>query len=160
MRYRIHTLIYGQRDRNHWPKVHERGSSWLIEQYGQRNRGFPGGIMAWVRIAGIKGRFYEPDPQPSWHRKHHCEDCHYCQNCSNTRCAVCRQEGDAAVRISMFTSFPQPNPPPYVRDRSHTSRHTCPSSQSTHHGYRVRRSCPHPPPRCDSPAWPLPGGGQ
>ena len=45
--------------------------------------------MPWIKMRGVDGLVYEPEPQPAGQRKHNCRDCFYCQMCSDARCAVC-----------------------------------------------------------------------
>jgi hypothetical protein len=47
-------------------------------------------MMNFVRIAGLPGKVYVPEPRPGEARKHACPDCHCCQMCSEERCRTCR----------------------------------------------------------------------
>lgn len=47
--------------------------------------------MSWQPIPGITGKVYVPDLLEKG-KKHPCKDCFACQNCSQERCRVCRQE--------------------------------------------------------------------
>ncbi len=48
--------------------------------------------MPFIRIAGVTGKVYSPEPcDKSW-KKHDCEDCFSCQMCSDDRCRLCRCE--------------------------------------------------------------------
>ena len=46
--------------------------------------------MAFIRIPGLAGRFYVPEPQAAASKKHPCPDCQRCQWCADERCRVCR----------------------------------------------------------------------
>ena len=46
--------------------------------------------MDFVRIAGLPGKVYVPDPDSGGMKKHPCPDCHCCQGCSKQRCHACR----------------------------------------------------------------------
>lgn len=50
--------------------------------------------MPWIKMPGIEGLVYEPQQQPSIDRKHNCQDCYFCQNCSDVKCTVCMECGD------------------------------------------------------------------
>ena len=44
------------------------------------------------RLPMFQGLFYEPCRKRGL-KKHQCPDCHFCQECSPTRCSVCREAG-------------------------------------------------------------------
>ncbi|HNR12134.1 MAG TPA: hypothetical protein PKM59_02345 [Thermodesulfobacteriota bacterium] len=46
--------------------------------------------MAWIEIPGVKGMVYVPDERPRCVKKHSCEDCYACQQCSDAKCSLCR----------------------------------------------------------------------
>lgn len=48
--------------------------------------------MGFIRIPGLPGRFYVPEPQAAASKKHPCPDCQCCQWCADERCRVCRRE--------------------------------------------------------------------
>ncbi|MBW2180618.1 MAG: hypothetical protein JRG81_09650 [Deltaproteobacteria bacterium] len=48
--------------------------------------------MAFVQINGLKGKVYVPDERPDSKKQHPCKDCYACQQCSDTRCALCRDQ--------------------------------------------------------------------
>jgi len=52
--------------------------------------------MPFVKMPGVIGKVYVPEPIPGQAQKHPCPDCFACQQCSDDRCTVCRSE--AAVR--------------------------------------------------------------
>jgi hypothetical protein len=52
--------------------------------------------MPWIRQPGVEGLVYVPELPPGATRKHHCPDCHACQNCSDARCGACRRLHAAA----------------------------------------------------------------
>ncbi len=58
--------------------------------------------MPFVKHAGIKGRVYVPEASPAGTKKHPCPGCFWCQNCSESRCRVCRkhQENDGETPAS------------------------------------------------------------
>jgi hypothetical protein len=72
--------------------------------------------MTWVKIRGLDGLVWQPDPQPANERKHNCRDCFSCQMCSDTRCAQClnRKQGGCGKR-GKGTCGKRPQP----RKRSH-----------------------------------------
>ena len=41
------------------------------------------------KIPGMKAKLYVPDKQDNSEKKHNCDDCHFCQWCSDERCAGC-----------------------------------------------------------------------
>ncbi len=47
--------------------------------------------MSWVRIPGVKGLVYEPEHQQKKDKKYNCQDCFYCQMCSDIKCKECRK---------------------------------------------------------------------
>jgi hypothetical protein len=48
-----------------------------------------------------KGLFYQPQRRKGG-KKHPCPDCHYCQECSPSRCNVCRgPEGRPKCKLSL-----------------------------------------------------------
>jgi hypothetical protein len=46
--------------------------------------------MAFIRTPGLSGKLYVPEPGGREHSKRPCPDCFGCQQCSDTRCGVCR----------------------------------------------------------------------
>lgn len=44
--------------------------------------------MAFVRMKGVEGLVFVPDRDETA-KKYPCEDCFYCQWCSDNRCALC-----------------------------------------------------------------------
>ena len=54
--------------------------------------------MPFVKMPGVIGKVYVPEPIPGRTQKHPCPDCFACQQCSEDRCRVCRSA--AAVRSS------------------------------------------------------------
>ncbi len=53
--------------------------------------------MPFVKISGIKGKFYVPEEKPDGSKKYDCADCFSCQRCSDDRCQVCHAEKVEAV---------------------------------------------------------------
>lgn len=51
--------------------------------------------MPFIRLPGKKGLFFVPAPAPACTKKHPCPDCHFCQNCGEERCRVCRRTKSA-----------------------------------------------------------------
>lgn len=51
--------------------------------------------MAFVRVPGLPGKVYVPEPCPADSKKHPCPDCFGCQRCSDDRCALCRSADPA-----------------------------------------------------------------
>lgn len=49
----------------------------------------PRTVMAFKREKGVVGLVYVPDVDCGA-KKHRCADCHFCQWCSDERCALCR----------------------------------------------------------------------
>ena len=47
--------------------------------------------MPWQTIPGVIGKVFVPESAVKA-KKHPCNDCFACQNCSQERCRVCRQE--------------------------------------------------------------------
>ncbi len=70
--------------------------------------------MAWVKMRGLDGLVWQPDPQPASQRKHNCRDCYSCQMCSDTRCAQCltRKNGSCEARSKCKRGK---RPPPHGR---------------------------------------------
>ncbi len=52
--------------------------------------------MPFVEMPGVTGKVYVPEKPPDASKKHECKDCFSCQMCSDDRCNVCRDEGEAA----------------------------------------------------------------
>jgi hypothetical protein len=46
--------------------------------------------MPFVRVPGLSGMVYVPEPCPAALKKHPCRDCFDCQRCSDDRCGLCR----------------------------------------------------------------------
>jgi hypothetical protein len=46
--------------------------------------------MAFVCIAGVKGKAFAPDARRSSPKKHPCQNCFACQFCGDDRCTICR----------------------------------------------------------------------
>ena len=46
--------------------------------------------MGFVRLPGLSGKVYVPEPCPAASKKHPCRDCFNCQRCSDDRCGLCR----------------------------------------------------------------------
>jgi hypothetical protein len=46
--------------------------------------------MGFMRVPGLSGKVYVPEPCPAGGRKHACRDCFDCQRCSDDRCRLCR----------------------------------------------------------------------
>jgi len=46
--------------------------------------------VTFVRIPGLSGKLYVPEPCPAAAKKHPCRDCFGCQRCSDDRCSLCR----------------------------------------------------------------------
>jgi hypothetical protein len=44
--------------------------------------------MAFVRMKGVEGLVYVPE-DTGGSKKHPCDDCYYCQWCSDNRCELC-----------------------------------------------------------------------
>ena len=51
--------------------------------------------MPFVKMPGVTGKVYVPEPIPGQVQKHPCPDCFACQQCSDDRCTVCRAEASA-----------------------------------------------------------------
>lgn len=50
--------------------------------------------MPFVKMEGLRGMIYVPEPKPGDPKKHPCPDCFSCQMCADSRCSVClRQKG-------------------------------------------------------------------
>ena len=84
-------------NKNQKPVCHEGGAFFWFSALKQNKNtiGFIFGVpMPWIRMPGIEGLLYEPQKQPSIDRKHNCQDCYFCQNCSDVRCTVCRECGN------------------------------------------------------------------
>jgi hypothetical protein len=45
--------------------------------------------MPFVAVPGLNGKVYVPEKQHESLKKHPCQDCYYCQLCSDDRCRVC-----------------------------------------------------------------------
>ena len=48
--------------------------------------------MPFIKLPGIEGWVYEPEKKSGSQKKHDCQDCFYCQMCSERRCVSCRKE--------------------------------------------------------------------
>ena len=46
--------------------------------------------VTFVRVPGLSGKVYVPEPCPAASKKHPCRDCFGCQQCSDDRCWLCR----------------------------------------------------------------------
>jgi len=46
--------------------------------------------MTFVRVPGLRGKVYVPEPCSAASKKHPCRDCFGCQRCSDDRCSLCR----------------------------------------------------------------------
>lgn len=46
--------------------------------------------MPFIRLPGLAGKVYVPNPPPDPQQKHPCPDCFACQECPESRCQVCR----------------------------------------------------------------------
>ncbi len=46
--------------------------------------------MPFIRIAGLEGKVFVPETEPERRKKHPCKDCHFCQMCTDDRCALCK----------------------------------------------------------------------
>ncbi|HQG30613.1 MAG TPA: hypothetical protein PLA83_01685 [Deltaproteobacteria bacterium] len=44
--------------------------------------------MGFIRMKGVEGLLYVPN-ENGGAKKHPCEDCHFCQWCSDNRCSLC-----------------------------------------------------------------------
>ena len=44
--------------------------------------------MAFIRMKGVEGLVYVPEDDAGL-KKHPCEDCYFCQWCSDNRCDLC-----------------------------------------------------------------------
>ena len=44
--------------------------------------------MAFIRMKGVEGLVYVPQDDGGL-KKHPCEDCYFCQWCSDNRCGLC-----------------------------------------------------------------------
>ncbi len=53
--------------------------------------------MPFVRLPGLAGKVYVPEPMPLQQKKHDCRDCFSCQQCGEDRCRVCRGPGPDAA---------------------------------------------------------------
>ncbi|MCU0560066.1 MAG: hypothetical protein MUD16_07715 [Desulfobacterales bacterium] len=51
--------------------------------------------MAFVKIPGVRGIVYVPEPCAERSKKHACRDCFDCQYCSAERCSLCREKTSA-----------------------------------------------------------------
>ena len=49
--------------------------------------------VTFVRVPGLSGKVYVPEPCPAASKKHPCRDCFGCQQCSDERCSLCRSTG-------------------------------------------------------------------
>jgi hypothetical protein len=49
--------------------------------------------MCWIKVEGVVGLVYDPSAavRACPGKKHPCLDCHFCQMCSDDRCALCRR---------------------------------------------------------------------
>ena len=53
------------------------------------------------RLPKSRGLFYQPC-QKSGSKKHPCPDCHFCQQCSPSRCQLCRsQKQESHPKLSL-----------------------------------------------------------
>ncbi len=53
--------------------------------------------MPFVKMPGVTGKVYIPEPIPGQIQKHPCPDCFTCQRCSDDRCTVCRPQEPACL---------------------------------------------------------------
>ncbi len=56
-------------------------------------------IMPFVTIPGLKGKVYVPQAPDGCSKKHPCQDCFCCQNCSDDRCRVCLSQRNCRCKI-------------------------------------------------------------
>ena len=90
------SAIYNQKSKIHplplvcpWDTL---GLSKHFEQISSRRRTVSESEKTFKRLPQYQGLFYDPcrDRGP---KKHRCADCHFCQECSPSRCNVCRETG-------------------------------------------------------------------
>ncbi len=62
--------------------------------------------MSFTRIQGFEPRVFVPDEEDGVPKKHPCADCHSCQMCSDTRCALCRSQRGKHPGLSGNFRFP------------------------------------------------------
>jgi hypothetical protein len=55
------------------------------------------GIVPFIKVPGLSGRIYVPEPCSAASKKHPCRDCFDCQQCGDDRCSLCRSETMAAA---------------------------------------------------------------
>jgi hypothetical protein len=67
--------------------------------------------MGFVRMKGVEGLVYVPDGDEG-PKKHPCQDCHFCQWCSDNRCSLCLE-----AKACTLTGSPDGKPVP-VPDRA------------------------------------------
>lgn len=60
--------------------------------------------MAFIRIPGLAGQFYVPEPQAAACKKHPCPDCQCCQWCAAERCRVCRRQPSGSCTCEAQTA--------------------------------------------------------
>ena len=48
--------------------------------------------MPFIKMDGVDGLVYVPDPEPISNKKHPCPDCETCQHCSDARCNICLRD--------------------------------------------------------------------
>ncbi len=54
--------------------------------------------MPFVRIPGLEGKVFVPETEPVSRKKHPCKDCHFCQMCTDDRCALCKVQKEAGSK--------------------------------------------------------------
>jgi hypothetical protein len=55
------------------------------------------GSVPFIKVAGLSGKIYVPEPCSAASKKHPCRDCFDCQKCGDDRCSLCRSETMAAA---------------------------------------------------------------
>jgi hypothetical protein len=58
--------------------------------------------MVWQTFPGLKGKIYVPESGGK-KKKHPCPDCSVCQQCSQERCRVCRNQAPVDNRSGCVT---------------------------------------------------------
>jgi hypothetical protein len=61
----------------------------LSSEYWSKQKGSL--MMPFVRIKGMKGKLYIPEGREGCCKKHPCQDCFACEQCSDDRCRLCRK---------------------------------------------------------------------
>jgi hypothetical protein len=64
------------------------------------------GSVPFIKVPGLGGKIYVPEPCSAASKKHPCQDCFECQQCSDDRCSLCRSEPMTAAACAAASRWP------------------------------------------------------